>query len=45
MNSPVGKTKSVLSPSEIYRGRNVFILGSTGFLGKVLLSIDRKSVV
>lgn len=39
MNSPVGKTKSVLSPSEIYRGRNVFILGSTGFLGKVLLSM------
>ena len=27
------------SPSEIYRGRNVFILGSTGFVGKVLLSL------
>jgi len=27
------------SPSEIYRGRNVFILGSTGFVGKVLLSM------
>src|SRR3569623_2895412 len=27
------------SPSEIYRGRNVFILGSTGFGGKVLLSM------
>ena len=25
--------------SEIYRGRNVFILGSTGFVGKVLLSM------
>jgi long-chain acyl-CoA synthetase len=28
-----------LSPSEIFRGRNVFILGSTGFVGKVLLSM------
>ncbi|MEO8213136.1 MAG: AMP-binding protein, partial [Myxococcales bacterium] len=28
-----------LSASEIYRGRNVFILGSTGFVGKVLLSM------
>ncbi len=28
-----------LSPSLIYRGRNVFILGSTGFVGKVLLSM------
>jgi long-chain acyl-CoA synthetase len=27
------------SPSDIYRGRNVFILGSTGFVGKVLLSM------
>jgi long-chain acyl-CoA synthetase len=27
------------SPSEVYRGRNVFILGSTGFVGKVLLSM------
>ena len=32
-------TGPVLSPSEIYRGRNVFILGSTGFVGKVLLSM------
>ena len=39
MNSPAGNTNSVLSPREIYRGRNVFILGSTGFLGKVLLSM------
>src|SRR4051812_35717631 len=28
-----------LSPSEIFRGRNLFILGSTGFVGKVLLSM------
>src|SRR3569833_2897211 len=27
------------SPSEIYRGRNVFILGRTGFVGKVLLAM------
>lgn len=30
---------SLLSVREIYRGRNVFVLGSTGFLGKVLLSM------
>src|SRR3954453_21655358 len=29
----------LLSPSEIFRGRNVLILGSTGFVGKVLLSM------
>jgi len=29
----------LLSPREIYQGRNVFILGSTGFLGKVMLSM------
>jgi long-chain acyl-CoA synthetase len=28
-----------LSVSEIYKGRNVFILGSTGFVGKVLLGM------
>src|SRR5215468_8763251 len=28
-----------LSPSEIFRGRKVLILGSTGFVGKVLLSM------
>src|SRR6516162_177978 len=28
-----------IRPSEIYRGRNVFILGSTGFVGKVLLGM------
>jgi long-chain acyl-CoA synthetase len=28
-----------IRPSEIYRGRKVFILGSTGFVGKVLLSM------
>jgi long-chain acyl-CoA synthetase len=27
------------SPTEIFRGRNVFILGSTGFVGKVLLGM------
>ena len=29
----------VLSPSEIFRGRKLLILGSTGFVGKVLLSM------
>src|SRR5688500_10768461 len=28
-----------LSPTEIYSGRNVFIIGATGFLGKVTLSM------
>src|SRR4029078_10888245 len=28
-----------LSPSEIFSGRKVLILGSTGFVGKVLLSM------
>jgi long-chain acyl-CoA synthetase len=28
-----------LSAAEIFRGRNLFILGSTGFVGKVLLSM------
>jgi long-chain acyl-CoA synthetase len=28
-----------LSPTEIYNGRNLFIIGSTGFLGKVTLSM------
>jgi len=31
--------QSILSVREIYRGRHVFVLGSTGFLGKVLLSM------
>ena len=31
--------KDRLSVSEIYKGRNVFILGSTGFVGKVLLGM------
>ncbi len=26
-----------LSPTEIFNGRNVFILGATGFVGKVML--------
>src|SRR3954463_5770074 len=32
-------TQTPLSATEILRGRNVFILGSTGFVGKVLLSM------
>src|ERR687883_1404894 len=28
-----------LSPTEIYRDRNIFLIGSTGFLGKVALSM------
>ena len=28
-----------LSPTEIYNDRNVFLIGSTGFLGKVTLSM------
>ncbi|HEX8708017.1 MAG TPA: AMP-binding protein [Pyrinomonadaceae bacterium] len=28
-----------LSPTEIYHGRNIFIIGATGFLGKVTLSM------
>ncbi len=28
-----------LSPTEIYQGRNIFLIGSTGFLGKVTLSM------
>src|SRR6267142_4430778 len=28
-----------LSPTEIYKGRNLFVIGSTGFLGKVTLSM------
>ncbi len=30
---------SKLSPTEIYQGRNIFLIGSTGFLGKVTLSM------
>src|SRR5688572_28145761 len=30
---------SKLSPTEIYNGRNIFLIGSTGFLGKVTLSM------
>jgi long-chain acyl-CoA synthetase len=36
---PAKPAVTSLSPSEIFRGRNVFILGSTGFVGKVLLSM------
>ncbi|MCA1557751.1 MAG: SDR family oxidoreductase, partial [Acidobacteria bacterium] len=28
-----------LSPTEIFKDRNIFIIGSTGFLGKVTLSM------
>src|SRR4026208_486482 len=28
-----------LSPTEIYNGRNIFLIGSTGFLGKATLSM------
>ncbi len=28
-----------LSPTEIYRDRKIFIIGATGFLGKVSLSM------
>src|SRR3954471_25046369 len=38
----VGATSApapALSPTEIFRGRKVLILGSTGFVGKVLLSM------
>src|SRR5262245_12713538 len=34
-----GAPASVLNVSEIFRGRNIFVLGSTGFVGKVLLSM------
>jgi long-chain acyl-CoA synthetase len=37
--SSPGVSASGLSASEIFRGRNLFILGSTGFVGKVLLSM------
>src|SRR5678809_429125 len=30
---------SKLSPTEIFQGRNIFLIGSTGFLGKVTLSM------
>ena len=28
-----------LSPTEIYKDRKIFLIGSTGFLGKVTLSM------
>ncbi|MGH9901682.1 MAG: SDR family oxidoreductase, partial [Pyrinomonadaceae bacterium] len=28
-----------LSPTEIFNGRNIFIIGATGFVGKVTLSM------
>src|SRR5882672_3137031 len=42
MEKPSSDARAVageLAASEILRGRNVFILGSTGFVGKVLLSM------
>ena len=39
MSGQVAAAASVLSVRESYRGRHVFVLGSTGFLGKVLLSM------
>jgi long-chain acyl-CoA synthetase len=37
--SVAGKPAPVWSASEALRGRNLFVLGSTGFVGKVLLSM------
>ncbi|MFN2399399.1 MAG: AMP-binding protein [Gemmatimonadaceae bacterium] len=34
-----GMVRVTLSPTEIYRGRSVFLIGGTGFLGKVTLSM------
>lgn len=39
VHPPAAGSRELLSASEIFSGRNVFILGSTGFLGKVLLSM------
>ncbi len=39
MSERAAGSASVLSVREIYRGRHVFVLGGTGFLGKVLLSM------
>jgi long-chain acyl-CoA synthetase len=38
MSERAVQSASLLSVREIYRGRHVFVLGATGFLGKVLLS-------
>jgi long-chain acyl-CoA synthetase len=38
-SSDLEATPAGLSASQIFRGRNLFILGSTGFVGKVLLSM------
>jgi long-chain acyl-CoA synthetase len=39
MHAQAGPSPGMLSPSAIFRGRNIFILGATGFVGKVLLSM------
>jgi long-chain acyl-CoA synthetase len=43
MSERTANQPSLLSLREIYRGRHVFVLGSTGFLGKVLLSMLLRS--
>src|SRR5882762_5598025 len=37
--SPAPPVPNALSAADIFRGRKLFILGSTGFVGKVLLSM------
>src|SRR3954447_661719 len=39
MSSRTPPANSSLSLREIYRGRKVFVLGATGFVGKVLLGM------
>jgi long-chain acyl-CoA synthetase len=39
MSERAAHSDSLLSVRDIYRGRHVFVLGATGFLGKVLLSM------
>src|ERR1017187_10431276 len=39
MSGRAGHVASAFSVRDIYRGRHVFVLGATGFLGKVLLSM------
>jgi long-chain acyl-CoA synthetase len=39
MGAPAAAALTPVSVREIYRGRHVFVLGATGFVGKVLLSM------
>ncbi|HEX7501630.1 MAG TPA: SDR family oxidoreductase, partial [Polyangia bacterium] len=39
MSERAAQLSSAFSVRDIYRGRHVFVLGATGFLGKVLLSM------